>query len=187
MNQSKCLIEVGNEWEQGDNAWHLDLAYPTDLLLSGGSVGSDSWPTEFGLPVLQYQVYHSNDSSEWQRRVGHEPMEIAAAEGTPTMANENTRYPDRDHSLPHAQGAAESAALLCAGSCFHSVHGKCSQEWTGIELDAAKVWAASARKVDLTFQQGTYHHAIELETPAILRAYQRILPDHRAYTALVPV
>ncbi len=154
------------------------------LLCSHGSNGSGRWPIT---PYWDYLTFHTNDAPEWQRKVGHNAMEIGGIDHYTVLTNENTRYPDRDQSLPHAQGAAESAALLCAGSCFHSVHGKCSQEWTGIELDAAKVWAASARKVDLTFQQGTYHHAIELETPAILRAYQRILPDHRAYTALVPV
>ncbi len=184
---SRTLIEVGNEWNEGDNAWFLDLRYPTDLLLAAGSVGSDTWPTELGLPVLQYQTWHGNDTDEWQRKSGREPQLMAEAQGGTAISNENTRYTDRDASLGHAQGAAESAALLGGGSCYHSINGKLSLPWVGVELEAAKVWAASARKVPLEFQQGRYNHATNLEPPGVLRAYQRILGDGRAYTALVPV
>ncbi len=186
QGHTNVLLSLCNENDQPNN--HIDLTpfQPCPgVLCSRGSNGSQAWP-----PIAAGWVWaemHYNDAPEWQRKTGHNSMEVADAYGMPVIANENTRYIDRDASLPHAQGAAESAALLCAGSCFHSTQGKTSSLFTGVTLDAAKMWAASAKKVDLTFQQGAYHHAMELETPGILRAYQRILPDHRAYTALVPV
>ncbi len=177
FGHASALIECGNEWNEGDNAWSLTLRWPTDLLISGGSVGSDTWPTECGLPILVYQEYHSNGAPEWQRKCAHEPMAIADGQHVPCQANENTRYTDSDHSLIHAYDAAAGAALLGMGSCFHSVNGKLSLPWDGDELAAALQWANGAHSVPLEFQDGAYRHAPELEGPDDLRVYQRTLNE----------
>ena len=167
------LIEVGNEFEQGDNRWFLNLRWPPSLLISGGSVGSERFPSEFGLPRLRYFEFHTNGAFEWWRKVGHNAMEVADAGGLPALANENTRFPDNDSSVKHAFDAAAGGALLAAGSTFHSVHGKTSQLWEGLEAQAAKAWADGAKSVNLKCQDGPYVHRIDLEGPNDLRVYER--------------
>ncbi len=179
-----ALIEAGNEFEQGDNQWLLDLQWPSDVVISGGSVGSEKWPSDFAsdgnahasLPLLRYQEFHTNGASEWWRKVGHNAMEVADANHRPVIANENTRFPDQDQSVDHAHDAAAGGALLCAGSCFHSVRGKTSELWDGAELNCAKAWAAGASSVPLEFQAGAYEHHEELEPAGnLLRVYARLL------------
>jgi hypothetical protein len=81
--------------------------------------------------------------------------------------------------------AAAGAALLCAGSCYHSVNGKQSALWDGLELECARAWAEGARSVPLEFQKGRYAHPANLEGPGDLRVYQRVLPDGRAHTVKI--
>lgn len=182
--QPKPLLELVNELDQNTNEPDylgrvFDLSkykQPSGLISSHGSNGSETWPVS---PYWNYTDMHFNDASEWQRKTGHNSFEVWQG---PTLANENTRYPDRDDSLFHAIDAAEGAALLCAGSCYHSVRGKTSELWDGLEEQCARRWAYGARQVNLIYQNGSYRHPAELEGPNDLRVYQRVLPDGSAYT-----
>ncbi len=151
---------------------------PAPLLSSHGSNGSQQAPVR---PPWSYETFHTNDANEWWRKVGHNAMEYAegadgaTASNVPVYSNENTRYPDRDNSANRAFDAAAGGALLCAGSCYHSVQGKASQLWEGVELDCAEAWASGALSVDISYQPGAYRHAGELEGPSDLRVYQRTL------------
>lgn len=149
---------------------------PPPILASHGSNGSQALAVR---PWWGYEVYHSNVASDWARKVGHNAMEFAdgtadwAGSHVPILANENTRGPDRFHSPQQAFDAAAGAALLAAGSCFHSVSGKTSELWGGLELELARAWAAGATSVPLACQDGPYVHRQDLEGPPDLRVYQR--------------
>jgi hypothetical protein len=69
--------------------------------------------------------------------------------------------------------------LLCAGSCYHSVRGKSSELWDGVELECAEAWVDGAKMIPLDFHTGQYHHRTDLETPGIIRAYDRTISDGR--------
>ena len=162
------LVEAVNEADQTINrlASLMDLEPLPGLLCSHGSNGSEQLPVR---PWWDYETFHTNGAYQWPRKVGHNAAELSwgaetvPASNVPVVANENTRYPDRSQSLTNAYDAAAGAALLCAGSCFHSVHGKTSELWVGLELDAAKAWAAGARSVPLHCQSGHYRHRDDLE------------------------
>lgn len=182
------LLELVNELDQNTNepdalgrVFNVDLfkQAPPPLLSAHGSNGSQAVPVR---PAWSYETFHTNDASEWPRKVGHNAMEMAAGadsggagSGVPCLANENTRYPDRAESSVWAMDAAAGGALLCAGSCYHSVRGKASQLWDGTEEACARLWASGAQGVNLMCQDGAYRHATELETPDDLRVYQRVL------------
>jgi hypothetical protein len=178
------LLELANEIDQHDNAPSPLLTRPSGVLISRGSNGADSVPPRHDAP-WDYELYHSNDLDEFQRKVGHNAMEWADQSGRPCLSNENTRYVDRDRSATHAYDAAMGAALLCAGSCFHSVSGKSSTLFTGTELDCARAWVEGARSVPLEFQAGTYQHLQTLEGPDCIRAYSRRLPDGREHVITI--
>jgi hypothetical protein len=182
----RVLLELVNEGDIPVN--QIDMSKyrrPTSVLASHGSGGSQSEPM---LPTWDYGTVHYNDAPEWQRKTAHNPMEdVANKYHVPAMANENTRYCDRDTSLDHAYDAAAGAALLTAGSCFHSVCGKNSTLWSGAELEAARTWAAGARSVPLEFQHGTYIHRADLEGPNDLRVYERRLADGRGHIVHIRV
>lgn len=179
------LLELVNELDQNTNEPDsqgrvFDLSHyyrPTTVLCSHGSNGSEAWPVE---PYWDYATFHTNDAYEWWRKVGHNAAEITAA--IPVLSNENTRYTDKAQSPWYAYDAAAGAALLCAGSAFHSTNGKASQLWSGDEEAAARMWASGARSVPLQYQRGRYNHAADLEGPDDLRVYQRILDGGDAYT-----
>lgn len=173
------ILELVNEGDVHDNAVSPDLRRPPDVLISRGSNGADAMPPR---PPWDYELYHTNDLSEFQRKVGHNASELADQSGKPCMSNENTRYPDRDSNPIHAYDAAMGAALLCAGSCYHSQSGKFSTLFTGVELECAKAWVAGAKSVPLEFQRGAYRHRNELEGPDCIRAYSRTLSDGRDYS-----
>lgn len=182
------LLELVNELDQNTNepdaagrVFNLDLfkKAPAPLLSAHGSNGSGTWPV---VPHWSYATMHFNDASEWPRKVGHNAMEVWSG---PVLANENTRYSDRAQSTAWASDAAAGAALLCAGSCFHSVAGKTSDRWSVDEETAARAWAAGARGVNLACQRGEYRHAAELEAPTDLRVYQRVLSDGTAFTVRI--
>ncbi len=174
------LLELVNEADQHDNATDPSLLQirPSGIIASSGSNGADSPPPQ---PVWDYVLYHSNGLNEWQRKVGHNTMEPADIHHCPGLANENTRYPDQDSSDVHAEDAAEGAALLCAGSCFHSQSGKVSRLFDDAEFHAAAAWVRGAESVPLEFQRGTYIHRQDLEGPTCIRAYERRLHDGRGH------
>ena len=186
------LLELANEIDQYDNAPHSDLRRPSGVLISRGSNGADSTPPRHDAP-WDYELYHTNDLSEFQRKVGHNAMEWADQSGKPCVSNENTRYPDKDSSTTHAYDAAAGGALLCAGSCFHSQGGKFStlfgtnRERDSVgnplpsELECAQAWVAGARRVPLEFQRGAYARHDDRNGPNVIRSYSRTLPDGRQY------
>jgi hypothetical protein len=185
------LLELVNELDANTNEPDtlgrvFDLALhqqaPAPLLSSHGSNGSQAVAVR---PAWSYETFHTNDAPEWHRKTGHNAMELSdgaenlAASRVPVLTNENTRFPDRCQSPQMAFDAAAGAALLCAGSCFHSAAGKQSLRWEGVELDCARAWAQGAQSVSLEFQDGRYVHAGELEQPGDLRVYKRVLADNR--------
>ncbi len=182
---TNALLELVNEADHRDadgrydNMPRLDvLTKPDGVTCSHGSNNADHEPPR---PTWDYELYHSNGLSEWWRKTGHNAMELADESGVPAWANENTRFPDDDDNPAHAYDAARAAALLCAGSCFHSVNGKSSRLWEGRELECATAWAEGARSVPLEFRTGRYLHRTDLEGADCLRAYERRLADGRVY------
>jgi hypothetical protein len=151
---------------------------PPGLLVSAGSVGAEEWPTAQGLPILDYQTFHTNGAGEEARKVGHNAWEIWSG---PTLTNETSRYPevgmwtgvDLETQKRLAFDSAAGAALLAAGSCFHSVAGKNSRLWDAAAFAVATAWADGARSVPLFCQSGGYVHRQDLEGSAYLRVYQR--------------
>src|SRR5262249_20576227 len=137
--------------------------------LCRGSNGSDAWAVE---PVIDSARYHSNDANEWWRRQAHNGMEIADAFGIPCIANENTR-PDHDGNPSHHEDAAAGAALLSAGSCFHSTSGKDAVPFSDADRGCAQAFVRGAKSVDLTQREAGYLHRGDLEGPSVIRAYQR--------------
>ena len=190
-----ALLELVNEFDQNTGEPDQVWAGVRRLAVQGGAasiavVTREQWrPEQIPVrPPWSYETFHTNDAFEWWRKTGHNAMEMAAgaegvpASGLPILSNENTRYTDRDTASPHAQDSAAGAALLCAGSCYHTVSGKAGLPWTSVEEAAARAWAAGARAVDLTFQDGAYRR---VDDAAFLRVYQRVLPDGRAFTVQI--
>lgn len=176
QGQTNCLLELVNEGDLPVNAIDMSrYTKPTGILASRGSCGSEGLPP-WG--AWDYCTFHTNGANEEQRKVGHNAMEVWNG---PVITNETSRYPDvgmwvgadlfRQRNL--AYDAAEGAALLCAGSCFHSVAGKTSVLWEGPTLEVARAWAAGARNVPLRCQHEAYRHRTDLETADLLRVYQR--------------
>lgn len=170
------LLELVNEEDQPVN--RIDLgryAEAAGLLDSHGSNGSQARPVE---PFWDYATFHTNGASEEQRKIGHNAMEIWNG---PVLTNETSRYPDvgmwagqpLDRQRAVAFDSAAGAALLCAGSCFHSVSGKRSVLLTPEETEIAFSWVDGATSVDLAYQDGNYYHRTDLEGPGILRVYER--------------
>jgi hypothetical protein len=180
------LLELGNELDLPVN--RIDqarYARPSGVLASSGSAGSQTVPT---WTPWDYLGWHTNGASEEQRKVGHNAMEKPDAEigwRGPVLTNETSRYPDvgmwlgadpfRQRQL--AYDAAAGAALLCAGSCFHSVQGKTSVMWDAATIDIACAWAWGARSVPLSAQHEGYRRRDDLLTDALLRVYQRGTSD----------
>lgn len=167
------LLELVNENDQGGN--HIDAsAFEPIGLCSHGSNGSQARPVE---PFWEYATFHTNGAPEEQRKVGHNAMEIWSG---PTLTNETSRYPDvgmwgadAGRNQQVAFDSAAGAALLCAGSCFHSAHGKNSTLFDAETQAVAQAWVNGARSVDLSQQDESYAHRSDLETAGILRVYQR--------------
>lgn len=191
------LLELVNELDQNTNEpdmWDrvfnpsLYSQAPAPILSSHGSNGSQALAVR---PAWSYETFHTNDAPEWHRKTGHNAMELAdgtpdwPGSGVPVLTNENTRFPDRCDSPVMAFDAAAGAALLCAGSCYHSVGGKQSVLWNSAEEACALAWASGARSVDLAAQAGRYAHPANLEGPGDLRVYQRVLSDGTAYTVRI--
>jgi hypothetical protein len=154
------------------------------VLCSHGSNGSEARPVR---PWWNYETFHTNQAFEWWRKVGHNAMELSdgaenlPASHVPIVANENTR-PDQDMNVNHFYDAAAAAALLCAGSCFHSQGGKLSLLLEGNDAAFANAWVAGAKSVPVEFQAGRY---IRLDPGVNLRVYERRLADGRGHVVTV--
>jgi len=182
QGQTNVMLELVNEGtlpvNQISMGWY---ARPTGILASHGSGGAEGVPP---WEPWDYVTFHTNGSSEEQRKVGHNAMEkpqVILNWYGPVLTNETSRYPDvgmwvgadpaRRRAL--AFDSAAGAALLCAGACFHSVSGKTSVLWTAAELAVALAWAEGARSVSLACQHGAYRRRDDLLTDQLLRVYQR--------------
>jgi hypothetical protein len=185
-------VELGNEINAHAVTINPNAYQPLPgVLCSHGSNASRNTPPR---PWWGYETIHFVNVSQWPRQVGHNTFELTfgadgiAASRVPAVANENTR-PDQDGAVHHFFDAAASAALLCAGSVFHSQSGKASVNFDERDRAFARAWVAGAKSVPLEFQDGRYRHAPELEVPGDwqfgARTYQRILPDGRSYTVAV--
>jgi len=176
-----AILELVNEydWGHGENAPHRDLwsMRPSGIIASSGSSTADAPPPQ---PVWDYVLHHTNGLNEWQRRVGHNTMEMADHFRCPGGANENMRYPDHDSSDVHAFDAAAGAALLCAFACYHSQAGKYSRPFDATERRCAEAWVSGARSVDLEVQPGRYQRHDDMNVGGVIRAYSRTLPDGRS-------
>jgi hypothetical protein len=189
QDQTNVLIELVNE--HGAYPSNLD---PQDfqplpgVVCSHGSSASQAVPVR---PWWHYETSHWVNVYQWPRKCGHNSLEFSEgaenlpASHVPVIANENTR-PDQDGNVNHFYDAAAGAALLCAGSAFHSPSGKKSALFDARDRSFAEAWVAGARSVRLEFQDGRYRHAAELEGPNAgatgERVYQRVLSDGRAET-----
>lgn len=182
QGKTNVLLELVNEEDQSAN--HLvylsEYQRPSGVLASHGSNGSEKWSVA---PYWDYVTFHTNGASQEQRKVGHNAMEIWSG---PTLANETSRYPEvglwRGKTLAQQQAlafdSAAGAALLAAGSCFHSVDGKASVLFDANTEAVARAWVAGAKSVDLACQAGPYKHRADLEGTTYLRVYERPVAGH---------
>lgn len=184
QGSTNVLLELVNEGTIQVN--YIDMpryTKPLSTLASHGSGGSE------GIPPWEpwdYVTFHTNGSNEEQRKVGHNAMfDIADVYGVPALTNETSRYPDVGmwvgRSLSEqkqlAYDSAAGAALLCAGSCFHSVHGKSSELWDANELAVAQSWVAGALSIPKNAQLEPYRRRDDLLTGRLIRVYQRGTSD----------
>ena len=195
QGEPNVLLELVNEGTDPRNLIDMQrYAKPTGVLTSRGSGGAEGVPP---WEPWDYVTFHTNGSSEEQRKIGHNAMEKTAdilKWYGPTLTNETSRYPDvgmwgyyqknaegKDVWVQHplerqqhlAYDSAAGAALLCAGSCFHSVQGKNSTLWDSNAVTVAMSWAAGAKSVPLAYQHQGYTRRDDLLTPDLLRVYQR--------------
>jgi hypothetical protein len=179
---TNVLLELVNEGTLSVN--QIDMARytrPNGILASHGSGGSE------GIPPWEpwdYCTFHTNGSFEEQRKIGHNAMyDLSDVYGVPTLTNETSRYsdvgmwttgnpPSLERQKQLAYDSAAGAALLCAGSCFHSIHGKTSELWDENELAVAQAWVAGAMSVPKC-QYEPYQRRDDLLTDELLRVYQR--------------
>jgi hypothetical protein len=176
---TNVIVELANEVNAHPSINPNDYRPIPGVICSHGSNGSQSVPVR---PAWDYETAHFNDAFQWPRKVGHNSMEYTVgaealpASGKPVIANENTR-PDRDGNGNHFYDAAAGAALLCAGSCFHSQSGKRSSLFDSRDRAFAEAWVAGAKSVPLSAQGQPYKHRMDLEGPNAgatgERVYQR--------------
>jgi hypothetical protein len=182
QGQTNVLLELVNEGTLPVNQIVMGrYARPVGILASHGSAGSECVPP---WEPWDYLGWHTNGASEEQRKIGHNAMEKPAVVldwHGPVLTNETSRFPEvgmwvgadpaRRRAL--AYDSAAGAALLCAGSCFHSVQGKTSVIFDAATVDAALAWTQGARSVPLAVQHGAYTRRDDLLTSDLLRVYQR--------------
>lgn len=185
---TNVILELVNENDQAGNALDASQFSPIPgVLCSHGSNGSQAQPVQ---PFWDYATFHTNGASEEQRKVGHNAMEIWSG---PSLTDETSRFPDvgmwsgasPDRQAILAHDSSAGAALLCAGSCFHSVCGKRSSLFDADHLRVATAWVAGAHGVPLEFQDGRYMHRDDLEPPGVLRTYERRLNDGRGHIEVI--
>lgn len=181
-NSTNVLLELINEYNNGPNLGvPLDqMRRPTATLASHGSSIVGSLPLQ---PFWDYATVHWDDP----RKIAHDGMsDVADPFHVPALVNETMRFPDNMQSVQLACDSGGGAALLAAGSAFHSVHGKTSELWQEpVELAAAQAWARCAKEVPLIYQRGDYRHRADLEGPDVIRAYSRILAGVGEYVRLI--
>jgi len=172
---TNALLEAANEEDQPVNyvAALYDLPRPAGLLASHGSNGSQAWPVA---DSWDYLTFHTNDAPEEVRKIGHNAMEVADAFHAPVITNETSRAPFKlswtHGGVLFGHDGAAGAALLNAGSCYHSEAGKYGTLLTGLQLAYAQAWVEGAQSVPLACQDGPYVHRQDLEQ-GFLRVYQR--------------
>jgi hypothetical protein len=184
QGQTNALLELVNEGTLPVNQIVMGrYARPTGILASHGSGGAEGVPP--WVP-WDYITFHTNGASEEQRKVGHNAMsDCADVWLVPALTNETSRFPEvgmwvgADHARRRALAfdAAAGAALLCAGSCFHSVQGKASVLFDADTIDAALAWTQGARLVPKACQHDPYYRRDDLLTSDLLRVYQRGTSD----------
>jgi hypothetical protein len=176
QGQTNVLLELVNEGDLPVNK--IDFTKyprPSGVLACHGSAGGDTIPP---WEPWDYCAFHTNGASEEQRKVGHNAMEISTG---PVITNETSRFPDVGmwvgSDLKRCQqlafDSAAGAALLCAGSCFHSVQGKNSTLWDANTFAAAEAWVEGANSINLAYQHAPYKRRDDLLVPGVLRVYQR--------------
>jgi hypothetical protein len=179
--QSNVLLELINEHDHHANAGiPLDRLTrpPPPTLASHGSGTQGAMPL---FPLWDYATFHASAPREVVHRGW---SDVAGPNHIPVVVNETVRVPDNDRNLAHAQDIARGCALLVAGCAFHSVHGKSSELWSGVELEYATEFARSARSVPLEFQDGPAVHREDLEAGCDCSAvYSKRLPDGREFIA----
>ena len=154
---TSSLVECVNENDQTINALWADLPRMLNVLCSHGSNGSQALPVR---PWWDYETFHTNGAPGWWRK-GHNGMELSVgadgvvASHVPCLVDEQTR-PDADRNIEHFREAGAVEALLTAGGCFHSISGKASVLFSGIDLEAAIAFVAGARSVPVSCQPGDY-------------------------------
>ena len=174
LGDAFCFVEGVNEYNVHDNATDPGLRFwkPDGArfdLCAGSQAGGDEVPMP---PVCDSIRYHSNDQSEWQRKQAHNPMEMSWHNNDDAaLANENMRT-DKDPNAYRHQDAAAGAALLHAGSYIHSPEGKQAVPF-GASRPCAEAFMAGVRSIDLSQRVFPYQHRTDLETPDVIRAYQR--------------
>ena len=182
QGSTTCLLELGNELDLPVNQINMaQYGRPSGVLASHGSASSQTVPP---WEPWDYLGWHTNGASEEQRKIGHNAMEKPEAVigwRGPVLTNETSRFPEvgmwvgadpaRRRAL--AFDSAAGAALLCTGSCFHSICGKTSVLFDAATVDAALAWTQGARFVPLAVQHEPYTRRDDLLTPDLLRVYQR--------------
>ena len=185
-DSTNVIVELINEHDnQPNKGLPLDGMGrpPPPIIASHGSSVRGNLPLQ---PYWDYATYHPHDGDDWPRRAAYSGMiEVADPGHVPVIANETTRFPDVDSSPAHAHDAAAAGALLLAGACYHSVHGKSSELWTGVELEAARAWADGARSIPLEFQGGVYVDRQEIKAQELSAVLVRRLPDGREWVVKV--
>lgn len=188
QGETNVLLELVNENTQSANVIDLNLFNKPDGILS--SHGSNSSQEEPIRPWWDYETFHTNDAYEWWRKVGHNAMEFShGADGipashSPISSNENTRFPDKDHSEEHAFDASAAAALLIASSTFHCDNCRWSRLFSDDERRLANAWIAGSQSVPLACQLEEYRHRDDIENnedPSgknLLRVYQNGSDDN---------
>jgi hypothetical protein len=168
-DSTNVLLELANEWDHPANhdvPWDRMTRPAAPIFASHGSPVIDgSIPSPWDYITLHYAE---------PRKVAHNAMEDGADRyGVPAVTNESQRFPDNDNQPYHAYDMARGCVLLSGGCAYHSVEGKTSSLFTGVGLTAATEFARGAHSLDLRCQDGGYVHRTDLETPAIVRAYER--------------
>lgn len=147
----EILLEYCNERHEPKDV--IPARSPFHLCSRGSTLSGEETALT---PVFDYGNTHWNDAFEWQRKAGHNSGEVAANYGIPIHAGENTRFPDHDSQIHHAFDVAAGCKLFNAGICYHSVRGKNSTLWDGLELDLARETVRGANSVDIKFRNGFY-------------------------------
>lgn len=168
QGKTNVTLELVNE---GDHVANKDIPFdrlgkPAGVLASHGSSTEDTLPVT---PFWDLITFHPSADTFW-RKAGHNCGELWDG---PCVSNEFSRSPDREALSIHWEDAGKGCALLAAGCVLHSVDGKSSTLFSGVELENAQAFVRGMKSVPLACQNGGYVHRGDLEVPGIIRAYQR--------------